>query len=616
METILIFRKLSPDEVIQLNQKLLESECLIVQSSPTAIPDHFSNTKVLPLPADIMLRAAQKLLKSILALGDKNIGESTIGRMLDTGNFPLWHYQRFRIFFALRPLFVIKEAIDHYIQGSTRVICYCDFAQTDDLNDYGSRLDIIGSPPVAKPARNYRALINYSVYFLVRVLIGFIFRPGLKNRKHLLVDRSPKQRCRHLVTLEPKSDNYNLSPLFDLSGDDFLIVSETEPPKTSGNGVFRLTRQHFSGLGRRSKTIFGEYILFRGLISFRVRKKRKLMLEGLNMTISELGKLEFTKNEGLIFNAFVQLAPTNLYFITKSLAYGRFFEQHSFDTVTAIDENSPSTRCILDPARKTGAIAIGIQHGNIGEAQPAYLYTETDAINRVMADYTLVWGDYWKEFLETRGNFHPGSVIITGQMRTDIIPKLLNRGPDFKRDYHPDKSLVVFASQPIPDPAHRKQAALDVFSAFRHMPDARLIVKLHPGEREAAGYYSAIAAEAGCNDFLLVYEADLYELIADCDLLITCYSTVGTEAVYFGKPLIILDHQREDLLGYMAEGVAWQATDASSLESYIRAVLSGKLKPDPLAYRNFIKKYASDIDGKATERVLSFIRGLKSHNAG
>lgn len=616
METVLIFRKLTSAEVAGLNQELRKSDCLVVLSSPALFTAESPDASILHLPADITLKAGDRLLKAILALGDKKIGGSTIGGMLDQGSFPLWHYQRFRVFFALRPLFVIKEAVEHYLEGSTRIVCYCDISQSAALKDYGNRLEIIESEPVASPRRNYMALVNYSLYFLIRVVMGFIFKPDLRNKKHLVVDRSPRQRCRHLVTMKPKSDNYNLSPLFDLAGDDFLIVSEAEPPKTSGNEIFRLTAQRFSGLGRRSKTIYGEYIVFMGLVSRSLRKKRALMLNGLNNTIAELSRQEYTGSERLIFNAFVKLAPANAFYITKYLAYGRFFDKYSFDTVSAIDENSPSTRCILDSARKSGARSIGIQHGNIGEAQPAYLYTENDCKNRVMADYTLVWGTYWRNFLESMGNFPTGSVIITGQMRTDIIPKMLDMAVDYKKSFSPDKPLAVFASQPIPDLLLRKQAAFDVFTAFRNIPEASLVVKLHPGEREATAYYSAIAEEAGCTGIAIVYEVDLYELIAACDLLITCYSTVGTEAVYFGKPLIILDHRNEDLLGYKAEGVAWQATDAASLEMYARGVVSGHLKPDADAYSRFIEKYTAAIDGHATERVLAFIRSLKSRNAG
>jgi hypothetical protein len=73
--------------------------------------------------------------------------------------------------------------------------------------------------------------------------------------------------------------------------------------------------------------------------------------------------------------------------------------------------------------------------------------------------------------------------------------------------------------------------------------------------------------------------------------------------------LIILDHYRTDLLGYHADGVAWQATDAESLKSISEGILQGELIPDKEKYAAFIHKYAFTIDGKATQRCLSAITG-------
>ncbi|MCB9015603.1 MAG: UDP-N-acetylglucosamine 2-epimerase [Lentimicrobiaceae bacterium] len=609
METVLIFRQLSESEKGQLKQRLLDNDCLVVLKSPDMLPAGLPDAQVLSLPSGISVAAGQKLLNAILAFGDLTIEDSGIGKYFDMGNFPLWHYQRFRIFFMLRPLFVIKEAVEHYLQGSVRVVCYCHANEAEAVRDFGNRLEVVSSKAV-RAKKNYRALLSYSIYFLLRVLISWILKPNLAGKKHVVVDRSARQRCRHVISLKQKSDNYNLSPLFDLAGNDFLIISETEPPKTTGNGRFRMSLHYFAGLGRRSQTIYGEYILFRGLLSRGLKQKRRLMLQELQQKIEVVGAMDFNSNERLIFHSFVKLMPSASFYITKYLAFARFFEIHQPDTISAIDENSPSTRCMLDAARRNGALSIGIQHGNIGDGQPAYLYTQLDYLNQVMADYTLVWGEYWRDFLISKGNYPTDSVVVTGQMRTDIIPKMLHKSEDYRKAFSQGKPLVVFASQPIPDMNLRRQAAFDVFTAFKNQPQATLVVKLHPAERDAKAYYAAIAKEAGCTNYRIVYKVDLYELIAACDLLITCYSTVGTEAVYFGKPLIILDHHQEDLLGYKAEGVAWQAIDAETLESVSAGVLSGELYPDAEACRLFIQKYASSIDGKATERVLSFIQGL------
>ena len=171
--------------------------------------------------------------------------------------------------------------------------------------------------------------------------------------------------------------------------------------------------------------------------------------------------------------------------------------------------------------------------------------------------------------------------------------------------------MVVFASQPQPDANLRRQAAFDVFTALKDEKDVFVVVKLHPAERFAFDYYNAIARETGCVNYKLIYDIDLYRLIAACQVLITCYSTVGTEAIYFDKPLIILDHLREDLLGYHEEGVAMQATGSEDVKMMVRGFLDRQIIPDEIAYKSFISRYAFCIDGNAVDRCLSFINKLE-----
>ncbi|HBY54955.1 MAG TPA: hypothetical protein DEH15_21325 [Marinilabiliales bacterium] len=124
-------------------------------------------------------------------------------------------------------------------------------------------------------------------------------------------------------------------------------------------------------------------------------------------------------------------------------------------------------------------------------------------------------------------------------------------------------------------------------------------------------YYHEIAKKAGCTNYILDATSDLYQLIANCDVLITCFSTVGTETVYFHKPLIILDHLNQDIMGYAAEGVAFQATDGNSLSRILAGILNGSLEIDRTKYDDFIQKYAYRIDGKVVERCIEAITKAK-----
>ena len=171
----------------------------------------------------------------------------------------------------------------------------------------------------------------------------------------------------------------------------------------------------------------------------------------------------------------------------------------------------------------------------------------------------------------------------------------------------PDTDIVVFASQLQQDPLLRERAAKDVFIMAAEMPETHLVIKLHPGEANDVPYYQGIAASVKCTNYRVVNEMDLYELIASCQLLITCFSTVGTETIYFGKPLIILDHLKADLQGYIGDKVAFAAYNSADLVRIATEILQGRLTPDMVAYSSYIYEHSYKIDGNASQRIIDLI---------
>lgn len=607
METVLIFRNLTDKElqVVEARQAL--------GARVVALPGLKigSLSGVGFFPDSLVKNSTQDLISVIQNLGDKLIDGQQVSSLLTIEKVPLWHYQRFRVFFLLKNTWFINHCIEHYTHEGDKLTCYIPAGINAIANI--KEVELVAEPLVkATKAWNFKALFNYILFFKLRVIISLFRNNRLSTRQHVIVDRSIRQQCRRIDTLEKKWDNFNLSPLFDLNQPDLLIISDIETPKLNDSRPFKLHSYYFSGEGRKDQTVYGEWILFRGIISPFIYKTQKVLLQHYDTATAKVLALNLDDREKTVFKAFTGLRKSTSFYLLKFLCYRRFFKKHTFVNIAAIDENSPATRSILDAARVTGMKTIGIQHGNIGDAQPAYLYTELDKVNHVMADKTIVWGQYWSDFLIRKANYKADSIHIAGQMRSDIIPAMLQRSAAFREKLTDSDFLVTFATQPIPDAEMRYRVAYDVFSYFSKNSDARLIVKLHPAEWHSVSYYQDIAAEAGCNHAKILYEVDLYELLAASDLVITCYSTVGSEAVYFGKPLIIYDPYKEDLLGYVNEGIALQAVDRATLSELIQKIKTGELIPNRQQYDSFISKYAHAIDGQATRRTLKIISGEES----
>jgi len=378
-------------------------------------------------------------------------------------------------------------------------------------------------------------------------------------------------------------------------------------PKPRGKSDYSFSWSQFQSHWNHHPKIFVEGLLISGLLKSSVRKSTQSAQQIIRLAYPKVLELELSTVHRMTLEVFHSLDKSSGFFLYRYFAARNFFDRSGIKAVIAADENSPLTKSILDAAKFCGIKVIGLQHGTMHDLHPAYLYTVNDRKNRVMPDLTLTWGKYWEEFLIRKGNYPSDSVISVGQIRTDIIPVLLTAE---KQKMAKPTDLIVFASQPQRDPELRYQAAFDVFKAASKLPKSRLIVKLHPREFADSEYYSAIAKAAECTNYVLDATSDLYQLIASCDVLITCFSTVGTETVYFHKPLVILDHLKQDIMGYAAEGVAFHATDAESLTSILSGIFSGTLKIDRERYNAFIQKYAYRIDGKVAERCIEAITSV------
>jgi len=597
-KAVVINRSLKPEELEQVLQ--LAKECpVFVLDSRLEFPFEVS---------EVELEAIRKkelnygLLSRLLVLGDKKIKGKRVAGYFDFGSGNVWYYHKFRTYFYIRNLFYELEKLEKVRENFNQVLFYCD-GRFRELSGAIPGIDFISAKTQSDPI-NFKVLFNYLLFFVFRSLKGF-FHSG-KGVEKILVEAEKRSPVLDLQSLKSTKGNYLSDYLLENSGEQIAVFSEIGVPKFRGSGRFPLYSSFFSGRRKRAPKFFIEHLLIRGLLSIEVLKKAKEKQKEIEESYNKLITHSDDLFEKLVFMHYKKLHAATCFFILKNLAFVQFFEKRKIKAVLASDENSPAIKSILDAARFCKVVTVGLQHGTMHDLHPAYLYTAEDKERKVMADFTLVWGDYWKNFLVQKGNFREESVKVVGQVRTDIIPRLKN-GARYIEGVPSGQKIIVFASQPQRDPELRRRAAFDVFASVSALNNAFLVVKLHPNEFHDVDYYKKIAEEAECRNYLLDLSTDLYLLISQCSLLITCFSTVGTETVYFKKPLIILDHLAQDIQGYKKEGVAFQATSQQELKQTIEGILAGNLLIKEELQKRFIEKYAFQIDGKVSERILAFL---------
>jgi len=602
---IIVSSKISQKDQSRVSQLLADHPEAVIYSNLDSFPLSSSKTHhpFEPDP-DQKKRINYKVMNQVLEFGEKQIEGKALTDCLTFGKASLWHYHKFRIYFNTRNTIYELTKLKSIANNFEKVYFFGEGEILKRSGELPQNIVLI-NPSVKKQKKQFQ-LLKYSLFFALRVFMGFFRIPNLSAKKYLLIDHSEKQTCLDLSTLKPVTDNYNLGYLFDKLDDNFVILDEIEviKPGEKNSGLFNSI--HFFRKGNRNY-INNEPIIFKAIFNRRIHKEVKQNSTNL---LNFYKSLEAEVNEPVekIITGFLKdFHKTSTFYLFKYGAYKLFFKNNPIKSVTSIDENSPRIKVILDAARSEDIKTIGIQHGTIHNLHPAFLFTEHDRVRKIMPDLTFVWGEHWKHFLSEEGNYPINSLVVTGQVRTDIIPKLIEQ-QKLKKETGQRKFTILFASQPQRDPELRRQAAIDVFKTARNCTDSYLIVKLHPAEKNDFGYYKQIAESVDCKNYKLVYAADLYKLISESDAVVTCFSTVGAETTFFDKPLIILDHLKQDIQNYHKKGIAFQAANQSQLEEIINKIKEKQLKPDKQAYQKYIAEFSFNADGKTADRIIEAIK--------
>lgn len=596
-KTIIINRSLTESEIHEVKQ-LAEAGAEVFALSGNNIPDFARQISFTP---DEKKQINYQMMDEVIRFGDLPVGDQTLADLFRIDTASVWHYHKFRVYFTVCNLMYFLKPIQNKFSSFPGHIWFVS-PETKLLQGLFSEVDFRFQSEKKKGKINFGNIFSYILLVKYRCFKQLF--PAKMNPEYLLYLNERYSTVLDLKTRKPQQGNTLLEYLIDRLDNRFALLTELTMPKIRGKSDYSYSVKQFQSEWYQSPKIFTEGFLISGLFKSGVRKETYRAHQSLKQAYSQVRIAEQSFDQQLIFEIFKSFDKSTKLFLYRYFAARHYFKDLGVKAVIAGDENSPLTKSILDAARFCGIKIIGLQHGTMHDLHPAYLYTPRDRENRVMPDLTLTWGKYWEEFLIRKGNYPKDSVVSVGQIRTDIIPFLLTAE---KQKMAKPTDLIVFASQPQRDPELRYQAAFDVFKAAKQLPKSKLIVKLHPREYDDSDYYSAIANEAGCSNYMLDTTSDLYQLIASCDVLITCFSTVGTETVYFYKPLIILDHLKQDIAGYAAEGVAFQATNADTLTTILSGILRGTLKIDRRKYDSFIQKYAFQIDGRVAERCIEAI---------
>ncbi len=271
--------------------------------------------------------------------------------------------------------------------------------------------------------------------------------------------------------------------------------------------------------------------------------------------------------------------------------------------------------CVV-AAKGTSVRSVVFQHGVFAIPIPD---------RKIQCDVSAVWGLFGCRYLQEQKRFH-SECIITGNPEYDCLAPG-SRDGFFRRKelcrqlaLDPDFPILVLASQRAHPFSSRKtedeqiQMVSAMVKALQQIPNAQLVVKIHPFENERPIRYLARNFTQKSR-VRIVKEIELFSLLASSDAVITYNSTVGLSAMVLGKPVLVVNLTGyPDTVPYVSTGSALGVYREEEMTAAIEELLRGgeKVKEMLESQKKFVEDYTFKTDGRAKERFFELLAGLSS----
>ncbi len=221
------------------------------------------------------------------------------------------------------------------------------------------------------------------------------------------------------------------------------------------------------------------------------------------------------------------------------------------------------------------------------------------------------------------------NIIVTGPVFLDKIQHYRSLATRKKRGGIP---VILFCTAPIVQEnivkkddyfARMKKYLADLSEV--HGGKSRIIVKLHPIEK----YYDEYVRAAGGRKNITIVKGTLgkkvlYELIVDCDVFVSFFSTTLFEANLLGRPTILITLydwsviDNENIFQENSDAVLKIEPDytGQKLSALVEQVLTdADLQNKQRALqKNFVEAFFYAVDGKGPQRAVDAIQRIISEN--
>jgi hypothetical protein len=288
----------------------------------------------------------------------------------------------------------------------------------------------------------------------------------------------------------------------------------------------------------------------------------------------------------------------------------RIIEKTRPDYILLSGEWSVYGLAVTLQANLLGVPVSGLQHGFMCARDfyvhfNAYGQSEKRGDVSPLPNYLLLYGDFYKNILVKYSNIPPGRCVVTGAPRFDdrhavaVDHKKVRESLGIGTD-----EFVVLIAVNHPNEELKFKTFGMILSTLHLFPAIRIIAKLHPTDSIKLPRYKLIAKQSGVE---VIFQAGfwLWPLFKASDLFISEFSTIIAEGASSGVSTFLIDFFRMGYSAYYEDSpllptVKTTAELAKIVEENLKSRTRGNMEP-------FVRDHLYKFDGKATERVVSFI---------
>lgn len=225
------------------------------------------------------------------------------------------------------------------------------------------------------------------------------------------------------------------------------------------------------------------------------------------------------------------------------------------------------------------------------------------------ATHHLAYGDQLKDLMLKEG-CSESSIHVVG---TPTFEGCLGRNRETDRALvlqacrgAVEKKLVVVSTEAFAQPLIELEP---IFRALAEMDDVQVIVKVHPADSLDFYVRTAVSFQ-GRQQFLVVKDFHLCELLNAADLLLSIVSNIIVIAAMMGTPNLVCDFSgKTSSVDFVAEGLSRGCYDPREIASMVRrSLFDADFRKASIAMLDRgIRRFNGPGDGKSHVRVADFI---------